>query len=78
MDDYKAAAYNVRKVVKDAKREYGEKMESKFQEGDLRSGGFVNPAPGHRGKESQTETVPSQEAEEIQSIQTSPAELLPT
>ena len=25
MDDYKAAAYNVRKVVKDAKREYGEK-----------------------------------------------------
>ena len=76
MDDYKAAAYNVRKVVKDAKREYGEKMESKFQEGDLRSGGFVNPAPGHRGKESQTETVPSQEAEEIQSLQTSPAELL--
>ena len=37
MDDYKAAAYNVRKVVKDAKREYGEKMESKFQQGDLRS-----------------------------------------
>ena len=26
MDDYKAAAYTVRKVVKDAKREYGEKM----------------------------------------------------
>ena len=37
MDDYKAALYNVRKVVKDAKREYGEKMESKFQQGDLRS-----------------------------------------
>ena len=37
MDDYKAAEYNVRKVVKDAKREYGEKMESKFQQGDLRS-----------------------------------------
>ena len=36
MDDYKAAAYNVRKIVKDAKREYGEKMDSKFQQGDPR------------------------------------------
>lgn len=37
MEDYKAAVYKVRKAVKDAKREYGEKVESKLQQGDLRS-----------------------------------------
>ncbi|KAJ8383074.1 hypothetical protein SKAU_G00038520 [Synaphobranchus kaupii] len=37
MEDYKAAAYNVRRTVKEAKKEYGEKMEQKFKQGDLRS-----------------------------------------
>lgn len=37
MVESKAALYNVRIAVNSAKREYGERMESKFQQGDLRS-----------------------------------------
>ncbi len=37
MDSYKAAAYNVRREVKDAKGDYGKKVQLKFQEGNPRS-----------------------------------------
>ncbi len=37
MDNYKAAAYNVRRAVKEAKRDYGKKVELQFQEGNPRS-----------------------------------------
>ncbi|KAI5618092.1 gastrula zinc finger protein XlCGF28.1-like [Silurus asotus] len=37
MDEYKAASYSVRRAVKDAKRRYGSKLESQFQQGGSRS-----------------------------------------
>ncbi|KAK3534953.1 hypothetical protein QTP70_002045 [Hemibagrus guttatus] len=37
MDSYKAASYNVRKVVKEAKQHYGRKLESQLQQRDSRS-----------------------------------------
>lgn len=40
MDDYKAASYNVRKAVREAKRKYGEKVESQFQQCDPRKQGL--------------------------------------
>ncbi|KAI5628979.1 hypothetical protein C0J50_2468 [Silurus asotus] len=36
MDEYKAASYSVRRAVKDAKRRYGRKLESQFQQGGSR------------------------------------------
>lgn len=37
MDNYSAAAYNVRRAVKQAKGDYGKTVEQQFQEGNLRS-----------------------------------------
>ncbi|KAK3507147.1 hypothetical protein QTP70_008621 [Hemibagrus guttatus] len=37
MDSYKAASYNVRKAVKEAKQRYGRKLESQLQQSDSRS-----------------------------------------
>ncbi|KAI5103635.1 up-regulator of cell proliferation isoform X2 [Silurus meridionalis] len=37
MDEYKAACYSVRRAVKDAKRRYGRKLESQFQQGGSRN-----------------------------------------
>ncbi len=37
MDSYKAAAYNVRIAVKEAKRDYGKKAELQFKEDNPRS-----------------------------------------
>ncbi|KAI5619032.1 hypothetical protein C0J50_21063, partial [Silurus asotus] len=37
MDEYKAASYSVHRAVKDAKRRYGRKLESQFQQGGSRS-----------------------------------------
>ncbi len=37
MDNYNTAAYNVRRAVKEAKRDYGKKVELQFQEGNPRS-----------------------------------------
>ncbi|KAK3518576.1 hypothetical protein QTP70_004095 [Hemibagrus guttatus] len=37
MDSYKAASYNVRKAVKEAKQRYGRKLESQLQQSDSRT-----------------------------------------
>ena len=37
MTEYKTASYNVRRVVKEAKRRYGQKLESQFQQSGSRS-----------------------------------------
>ncbi|XP_062844896.1 uncharacterized protein LOC134303416 [Trichomycterus rosablanca] len=37
MEEYKAASYGVRRAVKEAKRRYGEKIETQFQQSDSRT-----------------------------------------